>query len=173
MTILTPLKMNAEALIGVGMNRECLNNFSEKTQTKSYEIMKKKSDILYLGISDEAKKIFDAVAEKYSEKIDITLDFAVLAIFSESCARLKRYFAMTNGKSPMAENGKNMLNPILNAISMQEKQIHQCAAKLGLTPDARNKIKLDLAEIVKSETGTGRRKQKRAQTAEEKAEEFC
>lgn len=133
----------------------------------------KKSKTKYLGISEEAQEIFDSIAEKYGSKIDIELDFATLAIYSESCVRLKKYFELTNGKSPMAENGKNMLNPILNAISMQEKQIHQCAAKLGLTPDARNKIKLDLAEIVKSETGTGRRKQKRAQTAEEKAEEFC
>lgn len=133
----------------------------------------KKSKTKYLGISEEAQEIFDAIAEKYGSKIDIELDFATLAIYSESCVRLKKYFELTNGKSPMAGNGKNMLHPILNAISMQEKQIHQCAAKLGLTPDARNKIKLDLAEIVKSETGTGRRKQKRAQTAEEKAEEFC
>lgn len=133
----------------------------------------KKSKTKYLGISEEAQEIFDAIAEKYGSKIDIELDFATLAIYSESCVRLKKYFELTNGKSPMAGNGKNMLHPILNAISMQEKQIHQCAAKLGLTPDARNKIKLDLAEIVKSEAGTGRRKQKRAQTAEEKAEEFC
>jgi|GEM_PF-2392208 len=133
----------------------------------------KKSKTKYLGISEEAQEIFDAIAEKYGSKIDIELDFATLAIYSESCVRLKKYFELTNGKSPMAGNGKNMLHPILNAISMQEKQIHQCAAKLGLTPDARNKIKLDLAEIVKSETGTGRRKQRRAQSAEEKAEEFC
>lgn len=135
--------------------------------------MMKKLKTKYLGISEEAQEIFDSIAEKYGSKIDIELDFATLAIYSESCVRLKKYFELTNGKSPMAGNGKNMLHPILNAISMQEKQIHQCAAKLGLTPDARNKIKLDLAEIVKSETGTGRRKQKRAQTAEEKAEEFC
>ena len=133
----------------------------------------KKSKTKYLGISEEAQEIFDAIAEKYGSKIDIELDFATLAIYSESCVRLKKYFELTNGKSPMAGNGKNMLHPILNAISMQEKQIHQCASKLGLTPDARNKIKLDLAEIVKSETGTGRRKQRRAQSAEEKAEEFC
>lgn len=138
--------------------------------------MKKKEESFsykYLGISDEARKIFDDIALKYKDKIDIDLDFATLAIFSESCVRFKKYTELTNGKSPMASNGKNMLHPILNAISMQEKQIHLCAAKLGLTPDARNKIKLDLAEIVKSEAGTGRRKQKRAQTAEEKAEEFC
>lgn len=126
----------------------------------------------YLGISDEAKIIFDSIAAKYASEIDIDLDFATLAIYAESCVRLEKYFKLTNGKYPIVE-GKNMLHPILNAISMQEKQIHLCAAKLGLTPDARNKIKLDLAEIVKSETGTGRKKQKRAKTAEEMAEEFC
>ena len=76
----------------------------------------------------------------------------------------------------MAGNGKNMLHPILNAISMQEKQIHQCAAKLGLTPDARNKIKLDLAEICKSEVATGRKYNRRKNKDEDRAEvaeEFC
>ena len=85
----------------------------------------KKSKTKYLGISEEAQEIFDAIAEKYGSKIDIELDFATLAIYSESCVRLKKYFELTNGKSPMAGNGKNMLHPILNAISMQEKQIHQ------------------------------------------------
>lgn len=133
----------------------------------------KKTEIEYLGISKEARKIFDKIAKKYPEKIDIDLDFALLAIYSESCIRFKRFTEMTNGKGPLADNGKNMINPILNAISMQEKQIHQCAAKLGLSPDARNKIKLDLAAISKSESGTGRRKQKQVQSAEEQAEDFC
>lgn len=132
----------------------------------------KNPEYLYLGISKEAREIFDAIASKYPDKIDISLDFAALAIFAESCVRLEQYYKLTNNKSPLLA-GKNMIHPILNAISMQQKQINFQAAKLGLTPDARNKIKLDLAEIVKSETGTGRRKQKRAQTAEEKAEEFC
>ena len=118
---------------------------------------KKDDSYKYLGISQDAIKIFDAIAKKYSEKIDVELDFATLAIYAESCVRLQKYFELTNGKSPMAGNGKNMLHPILNAISMQEKQIHQCAAKLGLTPDARNKIKLDLAEIAKSESKAGRK----------------
>ena len=115
-------------------------------------------------------------AKKYSDKIDVELDFATLAIYAESCVRLKKYFELTNGKSPMAGNGKNMLHPILNAISMQEKQIHQCAAKLGLTPDARNKIKLDLAEICKSEVATGRKYNRRKSKDEDRAEvaeEFC
>ena len=132
----------------------------------------KNPEYIYLGISKEAREIFDAIASKYPDKIDISLDFAALAIFSESCVRLEQYYKLTNNKSPLL-TGKNMIHPILNAISMQQKQINFQAAKLGLTPDARNKIKLDLAEIVKSETGTGRRKQKRAQTAEEKAEEIC
>lgn len=134
---------------------------------------RKSTSYQYLGISKEARAIFDKVASIYPQKIDIDLDFGMLAIYSEACIRYKKYTELTNGKSPMADNGKNMLNPILNAISMQQKIIIQCASKLGLTPDARNKIKLDLAEINKSETGTGRRKQRRAQTSEEKAEEFC
>ena len=132
----------------------------------------KNPEYLYLGISKEAREIFDAIASKYPDKIDISLDFAALAIFAESCVRLEQYYKLTNNKSPLL-TGKNMIHPILNAISMQQKQINFQAAKLGLTPDARNKIKLDLAEIVKNETGTGRRKQKRAKTAEEQAEDFC
>ena len=141
--------------------------------------MKKKAcnnNYQYLGISQEAVQIFDVIAKKYSDKIDVELDFATLAIYAESCVRLKKYFELTNGKSPMAGNGKNMLHPILNAISMQEKQIHQCAAKLGLTPDARNKIKLDLAEICKSEVATGRKYNRRKNKDEDRAEvaeEFC
>ena len=137
--------------------------------------MKKKADYRYLGISEDAREIFDDISSKYKDKIDIELDFATLAIFSEACVRFKKYTELTNGKSPMAGNGKNMLHPILNAISMQEKQIHLCAAKLGLTPDARNKIKLDLADIAKSEARTGRkpnRKERIAEACEDAAEEF-
>lgn len=118
-----------------------------KSQTKSYR---------YLGISDEAREIFDDIASKYSEKIDIELDFSALALFSEHCVRVKKYFELTNGRSPLLP-GKNMIHPILNAISMSEKQINYQAAKLGLTPDARNKIKLDLAEINRSSVRTGRK----------------
>ena len=137
--------------------------------------MSKTADYIYLGISDEARQIFDSIANIYSEKIDIALDFATLAIFSESCVRFKKYTELTNGKSPMAGNGKNMLHPILNAISMQEKQIHLCAAKLGLTPDARNKIKLDLADKAQSDARTGRKRNKKeriAEACEQAAEEF-
>lgn len=133
----------------------------------------KKTEIEYLGISKEAQKIFDKVAKKYPEKIDIDLDFGLLAIYAEACIRYKKYTKMLDGKGPLADNGKNMINPILTAISMQEKKILQCAAKLGLSPDSRHKIKLDLAAISKSESGTGRRKQKQVQSTEEQAEDFC
>lgn len=135
----------------------------------------KTPEYLYLGISKEAREIFDAIASKYPDKIDISLDFAALAIFAESCVRLEQYYKLTNNKSPLL-TGKNMIHPILNAISMQQKQINFQAAKLGLTPDARNKIKLDLAETCKSEVATGRKYNRRKSKDEDRAdvaEEFC
>ena len=57
-------------------------------------------------------------------------------------------------------------HPIRDEISMHQKQVHYCSAKLGLTPDARNKIKLDLAEINRSRVRTGR-KPNRKRTDEE------
>lgn len=135
---------------------------------------KKIKDYFYLGISNEAREIFNDIASKYSDKIDIELDFSALAFFAEHCVRVKKYFELTNGKSPLAD-GKNMIHPLLNAISMQEKQVNYQAAKLGLTPDARNKIKLDLAEINRSETRRGRKPNSKMSDEEQRAldeEEF-
>lgn len=133
-----------------------------------------KSDY-YLGISDRAKKIFDLIAENYPDDIKVEIDFATLAIFSDSVVRLEKLNKEIGERNLWykTDRGTYAPHPARDEKSMLQKQIHYCSAKLGLTPDARNKIKLDLAEIVKSETGTGRRKQRRAQSAEEKAEEFC
>lgn len=100
--------------------------------------------IEYCGIDDYAKEVFDKIADIYRDKIDVALDFATLAIYAQSVSNLKRYNEIMRGKSPFIEK---QIHPLVNVISMQQKQINYCSAKLGLTPDARNKIKLDLEEI--------------------------
>lgn len=136
---------------------------------------KKNTQYIYIGISPEAKIVFDAIAANYPDDIRIPIDFATLAIFADSVVRLEKLNKEIGDRNLWYKTDRGTLapHPARDEKSMLQKQIHYCSAKLGLTPDARNKIKLDLAEIVKSETGTGRRKQKRAQSAEEKAEEFC
>ena len=103
----------------------------------------------YLGISDEARKIFDDIANIYEDKIDIALDFASLAIYAESCIRLKRYFEMTRDKNPVvkSKNGETYTHPLFNQISKCTDEISRFATKLGLEPNARKKIDLDLLEI--------------------------
>lgn len=129
----------------------------------------------YLGISERARKIFDSIADNFPDDIKVELDFATLSIFADSVVRLEKLNSEIGERNLWykTDRGTFAPHPARDEKSMLQKQIHYCAAKLGLTPDARNKIKLDLAEIVKSETGTGRKKQKRAKTAEEMAEEFC
>lgn len=103
----------------------------------------------YLGISDEARNIFDDIANIYEDKIDIALDFASLAIYAESCIRLKRYFEMTRDKNPVvkSKNGETYTHPLFNQISKCTDEISRFATKLGLEPNARKKIDLDLLEI--------------------------
>ena len=43
-----------------------------------------KTNVSYLGIPREAKKIYDAIAKVYAEKIDLKLDFSLLAIYARS-----------------------------------------------------------------------------------------
>lgn len=135
----------------------------------------KTPEYIYLGISKPAREIYDNIAAKYCDKIDIELDFASLASYCESCIRLKKYYGLTNDKPPLLP-GKNMIDPILSAISMQQKQINYLSDKLGLTPSSRHKIKMDLAALSrKSESKTGRKPNKKTlddQVAEDAAE-FC
>lgn len=137
-----------------------------------------KKSYIYVGISDEAKIVFDAIAASYPADIRIALDFATLAIFADSVVRLERLNAEIGERNLWYKtpNGGLAAHPARDEKSMLQKQIHYCSAKLGLTPDARNKIKLDLAEIVKSEAGTGRKPNRKKNSDEDRAEvaeEFC
>lgn len=137
-----------------------------------------KKSYIYVGISEQAKIVFDAIAASYPDDIRIALDFATLAIFADSVVRLERLNNEIGEhnlwyKTP---NGGLAAHPARDEKSMLQKQIHYCSAKLGLTPDARNKIKLDLAQIGKSETTTGRKPNKleaQKRKSDEIAEEFC
>lgn len=135
----------------------------------------KTPEYIYLGISKPARKIYDDLAAKIPNKIDIELDFASLASYCEGCVRLRKYYRLAENRPPLLP-GKNMIDPILSAISMQQKQINYLADKLGLTPSSRHKIKMDLAELArKSESKTGRKPNKKTlddQVAEDAAE-FC
>ena len=112
-------------------------------------------DYIYLGISDEARQIFEDIANIYEDKIDIALDFASLAIYAESCIRLKRYFEMTRNKNPVvkSKNGETYTHPLFNQITKCTDEISRFATKLGLEPNARKKIDLDLLEIKRRKNG--------------------
>lgn len=112
-------------------------------------------DYIYLGISDEARQIFDSIADIYSEKIDIALDFASLAIYAESCVRLKKFYEMTRNKNPVvkSKNGETYIHPLFNQITKCTDEISRFATKLGLEPNARKKIDLDLLEIKRRKNG--------------------
>ena len=143
----------------------------KKTKSKTPEY-------IYLGISTEAKTVFDAVAANYPDDIRIPIDFATLAIFADSVVRLEKLNKEIGERNLWYKtpNGGLAAHPARDEKSMLQKQIHYCSAKLGLTPDARNKIKLDLAEICKSEVATGRKYNRRKNKDEDRAEvaeEFC
>lgn len=137
-----------------------------------------KKSYIYVGISEQAKIVFDAIAASYPDDIRIALDFATLAIFADSVVRLERLNAEIGERNLWYKtpNGGLAAHPARDEKSMLQKQIHYCSAKLGLTPDARNKIKLDLAQIGKSEVATGRKPNKleaQKRKSDEIAEEFC
>ena len=137
-----------------------------------------KKSYIYVGISPEAKTVFDAVAANYPDDIRIPIDFATLAIFADSVVRLEKLNKEIGERNLWYKtpNGGLAAHPARDEKSMLQKQIHYCSAKLGLTPDARNKIKLDLAEICKSEVATGRKYNRRKNKDEDRAEvaeEFC
>lgn len=137
-----------------------------------------KKSYIYVGISAQAKTVFDAIAASYPDDIRIALDFATLAIFADSVVRLERLNNEIGERNLWYKtpNGGLAAHPARDEKSMLQKQIHYCSAKLGLTPDARNKIKLDLAQIGKSETTTGRKPNKleaQKRKSDEIAEEFC
>lgn len=137
-----------------------------------------KKSYIYVGISEQAKIVFDAIAASYPDDIRIALDFATLAIFADSVVRLERLNSEIGERNLWYKtpNGGLAAHPARDEKSMLQKQIHYCSAKLGLTPDARNKIKLDLAQIGKSEVATGRKPNKlevQKRKSDEIAEEFC
>lgn len=119
----------------------------------------KDDDPYKLGISPEGCKIFEEIKAIYSDTIFVPLDYATLAIYSESCARLRACNEEVQGRKLFyqTESGNFAAHPIRDEISMLQKQIHYCADKLGLTPTARHRLKLERAELAKSETTTGRK----------------
>ena len=135
-----------------------------------------KTDKNYLGISDEAKKIFDNIAEIYSDKIDIALDFATLSIYAQSCVSLENLNLKFKGKPLFyqTEKGNWAHHPVRDEMAMLQKQIHYTSAKLGLTPDARHKIKMELAELEHKKAGRKpNHKKTEREIQDEESEEFC
>jgi P27 family predicted phage terminase small subunit len=118
-------------------------------------------DTNYLGISSEAKIIFDSIAEKYADKVDVELDFATLAIYAQSCVKLTKLNKAFGDEDLFYKTDKGTwtAHPVRDEMSMLQKQIHYTSAKLGLTPDARHKIKMELAEMEhrKSNSKSGRK----------------
>lgn len=145
-----------------------------------------RNEFFYLGISSEAKRIFDHIAALYPDKVDVDLDFATLAIFAENTVRLRHLYQSSHGISPVTQKtretkegevvpaGNPYLNPLMTAISMCEKQINQASAKLGLTPDARRKIAIDLAELEAKQRGRRvQRKNLKPESEDDFEEEFA
>lgn len=108
---------------------------------------RKKSDenaAEYLGIPPDARKIYDEIAKVYAEKIDIKLDFALLAIYARSVDQLNKSYAYAAKQETLfykTPNGTFAAHPIRDEISMLEKRIESVADALGLSPKARNRLK--------------------------------
>lgn len=171
------MKYTDYALITFTEKRKPKNTFMKKTlkkQTKTATPKSQYPDYFYLGISPEAKVVFDAIAANYPDDICIPLDFATLAIFANSVVKFEHLNARMGDKDLWYETSTGSLaaHPARDEMSMLQKQIHYCSAKLGLTPDARNKIKLDATNVGKnSETKTGRKANKKAKDTSEESEE--
>lgn len=103
-----------------------------------------KSNITYLGIPQRAKKIYDAIAKVYAEKIDLKLDFALLAIYARSVHQLEIAYKAAENEAKLyyqTSNGSYAAHPLRDEISMLEKRIESVADALGLSPKSRARIK--------------------------------
>ena len=98
---------------------------------------KEKEDFVYIGISDEAKEIFDSILEHH-EKINRKLHFPILANLSEACVRLKKLYKGSNGMALWlkSKNGETYVHPIQKLIKDERDEICRCATKLGLDINA-------------------------------------
>ena len=88
-----------------------------KTETPEY---------IYLGISPEAKIVFDAVAANYPDDIRIPIDFATLAIFADSVVRLEKLNKEIGEKNLWYKtpNGGLAAHPARDENSMLQKKIN-------------------------------------------------
>lgn len=106
--------------------------------------MAKKADTVeYLGISEGARKFYDKIAKIYAEKIDIKLDFALLAIFARSLEQLNKDYEYASKQDCLfykTPNGTFAPHPVRDEISMLEKRIESVADALGLSPKARMRL---------------------------------
>ena len=97
--------------------------------------MKKKNteDLFYIGISDEAKIMFDSILESH-DKINPKLHFAILANFCEACVRLKKLYETSKKMDLWVEskNGETYVHPIQKLIKDERDEICRGASKLGL-----------------------------------------
>lgn len=103
-----------------------------------------KTNVSYLGIPRGAKKIYDAIAKVYAEKIDLKLDFALLAIFARSVYRLEIAYKEVENEAKLyyqTSNGSYAAHPLRDEISMLEKRIESVGDALGLSPKSRARIK--------------------------------
>lgn len=93
-----------------------------------------KDETIYIGISDEAKKIFDLIASEYSDKINKKLHFAILANLAEACVRIKYLYLQTNKKNltVKSKNGETYVHPLQKLIKDERDEIARCTSKLGL-----------------------------------------
>lgn len=103
-----------------------------------------KTNVSYLGIPSGAKKIYDAIAKVYVEKIDLKLDFALLAIYARSVYQLEIAYKAAAKEEKLyyqTMNGSFAAHPLRDEISMLEKRIESVADALGLSPKSRARIK--------------------------------
>ena len=116
---------------------------SKKLSEKSYK---------YLGISPEAKVIFDDIAEVYKDKIDTALDFGCLATYCEACVRMERINLKARDADYVihSKNGETYINPIFNLMAKCSDEISRYATKLGLEPSSRKKMNIDSSILLKN-----------------------
>ena len=97
-----------------------------------------------MGISEGARKIYDKIAKIYADKIDIKLDFALLAIYARSVDQLNKDYEYASKQDCLfykTPNGTFAPHPVRDEISMLEKRIESVADALGLSPKARARLK--------------------------------
>lgn len=101
-------------------------------------------NILYLGINEQARKVFDYIVSESGNKIQKSLDFGQVAIYSRTAVQLTKCYefeqTLEGNLFYTTDKGNLAAHPIRDEISMLEKRLTTSGDRLGLSPASRRKI---------------------------------